>query len=79
MLVLALEDVDWDTDRATLLLHRFQSACGPQLDALAKARYPHAFLTSRATGGPALASQTGNLDCVPPTLFLPPARAVHAT
>ena len=49
--MLALEDVDWDSDRATLLLHRFQSACGPQLDALAKARYPHAFLTSLSNRG----------------------------
>lgn len=37
VLVLALEDVDWETDRATLLLHRFQSARGAQLDTLAKA------------------------------------------
>ena len=37
VLVLALEEVDWETDRATLLLHKFQSALGPKLDALAQA------------------------------------------
>ncbi|KAK9836123.1 hypothetical protein WJX81_003270 [Elliptochloris bilobata] len=36
VLVLALEDADWETDHATLLLHRFQSALGPQLDVLAQ-------------------------------------------
>ena len=38
VLVLALEEVSWETDHATLLLHKFQSALGPKLDALAQAR-----------------------------------------
>ena len=38
VLVLALEEVSWETDLATLLLHKFQSALGPKLDALAQAR-----------------------------------------
>ena len=44
VLVLALEDADWETDRATLLLHRFQGARGALLDSLAKARLPPARL-----------------------------------
>lgn len=39
VLVLALEEVSWETDHATLLLHKFQSALGPKLDALAQARW----------------------------------------
>ena len=38
VLVLALEEVSWEMDHATLLLHKFQSALGPKLDALAQAR-----------------------------------------